>query len=791
MLQLTNKRPASVNGSAVLNGHAPLKKRTSLPQILVITSYPPRECGIATYSHDLVMALQAKFSSAFAISICALEDGNGPHAYPEPPHYVLNTACSNSYLKLALQINRDTGICMVLLQHEFGFFRQQEGAFRKFLAMLEKPVVTVFHTVLARPDGAMLDQVRQIARHSAAIIVMTRSSMNTLTREHGIPHQQITMIPHGTHLIRHQSKDVLKMKYGFSGRHVLSTFGLIGPGKGIETTLDAMPAIIINHPDVLFLIIGKTHPGVVKHEGEQYRESLEAKVDALDLRHHVIFINRYLPLPELLEHLQMTDAYLFTSTDPNQAVSGTFSYALSCGCPVISTPIPHAREVLSDDTGVLIDFGDSGQLAVAVTDLLRDDHRRANIASNGLHRMASTAWENSAIAHARLFVNIAAESIRISYSPPPISLLHLQNMTTARGIIQFSVLDRPDITSGYTLDDNARAMVAVCQHYEITADPADIPLIRTYLNFIAHCQQQDGSFLNYVDANGQFTPQNETTNLEDANGRAIWALGHLCSLEGTVPESMRSLACNAMDLALPCASAMHSTRAMAFVIKGLYYRDLVSPEDSDLLLVIELADRLVQMYRHEADSDWQWFENYFTYANSILPEALLCAQEMTGKAHYGLIAKDAFDFMVYKVFTEEGIRVVSNKGWMHRSDGEAHRPIGGEQPIDVAYTILALDRFHSVFGERGYRRKMRLAFDWFLGRNHLHQVIYNPATGGCYDGLEQHSVNLNQGAESTLSYLMARLVLEKHNIIATERLSGVRSGYGAKSSVPVRTESYI
>lgn len=759
MLQIPAIRPDT---AAPLNVHAHMVKHDALPQVLVITSFPPRECGIATYSQDLVTALEAKFRDAFSIRICALEEGGEKHQYAAPPLYVLDTECSNSFVKLAFQINRNPRVAMVVIQHEFGFFRHQQDAFERFMEVLERPVVTVFHTVLAKPDTALMENVRHIAKHSTSLIVMTRTSKETLQRDYGVPKQKVTMIPHGTHLIKHRSKEFLKEKHGFGGRHILSTFGLISSGKGINTTLNALRAIISDHPDTLFLIIGKTHPGVVKQEGELYRNSLQAKVEELGLQRHVKFINRFLPLPELLEHLQMTDIYLFTSTDPDQAVSGTFAYAISCGCPVISTPIPHAREVLNGDTGILFDFGDPAQLAEAVTQLLHDHQRRSNIGSNGLHRMASTSWENSAIAHAALFGKMAADRIRIRYSLPPIVLDHLKRMTTARGIIQFSKLDRPDIGSGYTLDDNARALVTMCQHFELTGNADDIPLIRVYLNFLAHCRQEDGTFLNYVDGDGEFTAQNESTNLEDANGRAIWALGHLSSLQGRLPGPIIELADNTLELALGNAGTIHSTRAMAFIIKGLYYRNFVKHSDADLALATELADRIVQMYRHEADDDWHWFESYFTYANSILPEAMLCAFEMTGKEEYREIAKESFGFLLSKVFSADGISVVSNKGWMHRSDGTAPKPAGGEQPIDVAYTILALDRFHRIFGKPGYRKQMRTAFDWFLGRNHLHQIIYNPCTGGCYDGLEEHSVNLNQGAESTVSYLMARLAVEKH-----------------------------
>jgi glycosyltransferase involved in cell wall biosynthesis len=765
MYQLQTTRPTGIAPMYLFtesSGTAPVAPKVKMPHVLVITSYPPRECGIATYSQDLIAALEAKFHEAFSISICALEEGKEHHPYAKSPLYVLDTECSNSFIKLAFQINRNPNIDVVLLQHEFGFFRHQEAAFTAFLELLEKPLITVFHTVLPNPNPVLHTNVRHIAKHSSSLIVMTTTSMNTLHRDYDVHKQKVTTIPHGTHLIKHQSKKALKQKHGLIGRKVLSTFGLISSGKGINTTLEALPAIVQAHPEIMFLIIGKTHPGVVKHEGERYRESLQHKVVELGLQHHVKFINRYLSLPELLEHLQMTDIYLFTSTDPGQAVSGTFAYALSCGCPVISTPIPHAREVLRADSGILIDFNNSAQLAHAAIDLLCDEPKRNTISSNGLHHMASTAWQNSAIAHAMLFEKLTPQRIRVSYTAPTISLAHLRQITTSRGIIQFSKLDKPDITSGYTLDDNARALIVMCQHFELTNDSTDSRFIRLYLNFIVDCLQPNGNFLNYMDENGQFTAQNDSTNLEDANGRAIWALGLLSSLERKLPNSIITLANNALELALPSAIEMHSTRAMGFIIKGLYYRSLVCQSDADTTKVTLLANRMVQMYRHEADANWHWFESYFTYANSILPEALLCAYEMTGNKHYREIATTSFDFLLSKTFGNEGINVVSNKGWMHRKVSYIPRPIGGEQPIDVAYTIMALDRFNRTLHDTTYRQKITTAFDWFLGRNHLHQTIYNPCTGGCYDGLEEHSVNLNQGAESTVSYLMARLVVEKY-----------------------------
>lgn len=732
-----------------------------LPEILFITSYPPRECGIATYSQDLVKALDNKFNHSFYIRICPLESENETHTYPDEVKYILNTDQPDAFVQLAGKINSDPAISMVMIQHEFGFFAKKEEAFRGFLDLLVKPVVIGFHTVLPHPDESLKLNVQKIAAVAVSIIVMTNSSAGILTKDYGVPEEKITVIPHGTHLVPHSNSKLLKQRYELSGRKILSTFGLLSSGKSIETTLEALPTIVSKYPDVLFLIIGKTHPTVIKQEGERYRTLLETKVTGSGMQQHVKFINHFLPLPELLEYLQLTDIYLFTSKDPNQAVSGTFSYAISCGCPVVSTPIPHAREVLRDDAGIIIDFENPGQLAEAVISLLGDEQLRKQISSNGLHRMASTAWENAAIAHAMLFEKISLAGLSLQYNIPAINLAHIKKLTTGFGMIQFAKINQPDMNSGYTLDDNARALVALCQHFELTGDEAGLNYINTYFNFIKHCLRPGNDFLNYVNEEKEFTDQNHSTNLEDSNGRAIWALGYLISLNGLVPRSLIVDAELTIQYALRNINKIHSTRAMAFIIKGLYYKNVNKNSIQDITLIVGLADRLVQMYRHEAEKDWQWFESYLTYANSILPEAMLCAWLATGEPTYREIARSSFDFLLSKTFGESSIKIISNKNWLHKGKESVRVTNGGEQPIDVAYTILALSKFHDVFGDNNYRYKMETAFNWFLGNNHLHQVIYNPCTGGCYDGLEENYVNLNQGAESTISYLMARLTVEK------------------------------
>ncbi len=730
-----------------------------LAEILVITSYPPRECGIATYSQDLIKALNKQFSKSLSIKVCALESGETSYTYPNEVKYVLKTSIAADYEILASKINSDYLVKTVFIQHEFGFYREQEKAFLQFIYNLTKPVVINFHTVLPRPDEQLRAKVRSIIAVCESIVVMTNTSSDILISDYGIPGEKISVIAHGTHLVPGISRKALKKKYGLLDRKVLTTFGLLNSGKGIDTTLEALPSIVKTCPDVMFLVIGKTHPEVVKEEGEKYREMLEQKVIEYSLQNNVRFVNSYLPLPELLEYLQLTDIYLFTATDVNQAVSGTFVYAMSCACPIISTPIPHAKELLTKDTGIIFDFRNPQQLADAVIRLLKKDKIRKNMSINTLQNIVFTAWENSAVAHAMLFEKITADKILTHFNLPEINLSHLKLMTTQTGIVQFSKVNLPDIKTGYTLDDNARAMVAMCMYFEFTGEKKIIPEIKKYLHFIKFCQQPDGDFLNYVDKELKFTSQNKDVNLDDSNGRAVWALGYLISLKGQLPAEIISEACIIIDKSLPHISTIISSRAMAFAVKGLYYYQTKLKSFEKLMLITTLSDRLVQMYRHESGVKWEWFESYLTYANSILPEAMLYTWLLTNDTKYKDIAISSLDFLLSRTFNKNGIEVISNKKWLQKGNEAG---FGGEQPIDVAYTIMTLSKFYDEFHVEEYSRKMEKAFNWFLGDNRLHQIIYNPSTGGCYDGLEDTHVNLNQGAESTVSYLMARLTIEKY-----------------------------
>jgi glycosyltransferase involved in cell wall biosynthesis len=747
-----------LNYSIKKNEKQKLKNKTEENKtgILVISSYPPRECGIATYTQDLVKAINTAFGDSTKINICALEDGISDFSYPDEVKYILNTEIEEDYKTTLRAINSDSGISSIIIQHEFGFFNKMETAFFNFVLELKKPVIIAFHTVLPNPEDLMKSKIQSISKICEKTIVMTNNAKNILVNDYDISPDKISVIAHGTHLVSMISGELLKQKYGLSGKIVLSTFGLLSSGKSIETTIDALPEIVKKRPDVMFLIIGKTHPNVVKNEGEKYRQYLEQKVKDYSLEKNVTFINNYLSTAVLLEYLQLTDIYLFTTNDRNQAVSGTFAYAMSCACPIISTPIPHAKEFLTNETGIIFDFGNSKQLTKSVLKLLNDDSLRKTLSTNALQKIVPTSWNNSAVAHVKLIDRNAVREIKLKYNLPEVNLCHIKKMTTEKGLIQFSKINQPDIESGYTLDDNARALVAICMYFKQTQDITLIPYIRKYLAFMGFCQQDSGKMYNYVDKNEAYTNQNTDVNLDDSNGRAVWALGYLISLTDILPYKIILDAERILKMLLVNTTDIYSTRAMAFAIKGLYYYKNESNNSDIVPIVKTLSNRLVQMLKHESTEKWTWFEGYLTYANSILPEAMLYAWLMMNEKKYLDAANTSLEFLLDHTFNNEWIEVISNRNWLTRGEKNIHV---GEQPIDVSYTIMTLSMFYNVFHETRYKDKMETAFSWFLGNNRLHQIVYNPCTGGCFDGLEENNVNLNQGAESTLSYLMARLTV--------------------------------
>jgi len=758
-----------------------MKAISNKSKIVFLSTFPPTQCGIATYTQDTIKGINDVFGKSVTCQICELVDK--PKANPTQA-YTLNTRNKEEYTKVAHEINKDKSVKLIHIQHEFGLFGGNYGDYLlDFLNEVKKPLTYTFHSVIPNPNDELKTFVKLLLSYSNSVFVMTNQSKEILMRDYGIKEEIITCVPHGTHIVIYETPLQAKEKFDIQDRKVLSTFGLLGEGKNIETGLQALPKIVENTPNVLYLIIGKTHPNLIKDGVDAYRDKLEGIVKELKLENNVRFINEYLDTDELLDYLKATDVYLFTSKDPNQAVSGTFSYAMSCACPIVASKIPHTLEVLTPDSGILVDIGNVDQFSEAAIKLLSDDNLREEMGINAFRKTRASSWENAAITHMNTYKELFESPSEIKYTYPSIQLKHIKKLTTDLGIIQFSKISIPDLESGYTLDDNARALIALCMHYKLTQDKDDLAYILIYLDFIERCQQPKGDFINYVDQeNREHVEQNAEVNLEDSNARAIWALGTVVSNAAILPEAITKKATKCLLNSLKWAENIQSPRSIGFATKGLYLYHSSIPNLYVAAIINKLNAKLLSNYEIHASGDWKWFENYLTYGNGILPESMLYAYLTTNKPIYKKVALDSLDFLMSKMFTDKNFKVISNNGWLHKGS-EAEVNEYGEQPIDVAYTIQTLNSFYNAFGISEYKNKMKMAFNWFLGKNHLNQIMYNPVSGGGYDGLEKENVNLNQGAESTVCYLTARLIMENLKLaeIKVIPLMKTRSGVAINS----------
>jgi glycosyltransferase involved in cell wall biosynthesis len=730
-------------------------------KMLIVSSYPPRECGLATFSNDILNSVKKVFGNTLPIEVCALQNNKHQFKYGNEVKYTISSSSSDDYRLVAEKINERNDIGLVCIQHEFGLHGGEYGDyFLIFLLALNKPIVTVFHTVLPEPDEKRKKVVQAIVDLSNKIVVLTAKSQEILIKQYGCQKSKINVIPHGTHTVLWEQKELLKIKHNYSDKIVMSNFGLISENKNIETVLYALPEIVAKHPEVIYMVIGKTHPEIIKREGEKYRNKLMDIVQHLRLESNVIFINEYLELKQLLEYLTMSDIYLFSSKDPNQAVSGTFAYALSCGCAVISTPIPHAIEAFEDGNGILLNTFDSSQeFQEAILNLVENKEKQISIGRNAYSQSRATTWENIAIKYGLLFAELTNKEEDLRFNFPPIKLDHIKELTTDYGILQFSKFSTPDPESGYTLDDNARALINMVMHYSHHFDEETLKLADIYLNYIEEIQREDGFFDNYKDFDQLLTEQNLEVNLEDANGRALWSLGYTISQKQILPIDLAIRAEKCWEKAFFRIYEITSPRAIAYTLKGLYYYYSVHPEESVKVYIEQLADRLLELYNINSEEYWCWYEDYMTYVNNVLPEAMMFSFLATGESKYLKIATITFDFLLSHYFMKGQLKVISNRGWFKKQN---ERFFYGEQPIEVATTIITLDLFYQVTGNVKYKDQLEVAFNWFLGNNHLKQIMYNPENGACYDGLEDKTININQGAESTLCFFKAQLIMEKY-----------------------------
>ncbi|MHA1291701.1 MAG: glycosyltransferase [Promethearchaeota archaeon] len=725
--------------------------------ILYLGTFPPRECGIATFTENLTSAMDEKFFPYIKSKIIALNDkNNDTYDYPDNVIFEINDSDISSYIEVAQKINEIDKIKLINIQHEFGIFGGEYGKYLiSFIKHIKKPVVITFHSIIPNANKKLKKIVRILANKAKCIIVMAKIGINILRDDYGIE-DKIIFIPHGTPNVPFISNSNIKKMLGYDNKIILSSFGMMNSGKGYEYILEALPEIIKQFPNVVYLIIGATHPVVKYHEGEKYRKYLEEKVIELGLQNNVIFNNKYLTVEEVIRLLIATDIYISSSLNPNQIVSGTLAYAMACGKVVISTPFLHALDVITPEKGILVKFRDSKSYADAILKVLSNPELKKKLERNVYECTRNTIWPNVALTHFKLFSNIITEIKSTKMAFPKITLKYLKKLTDNFGMIQFAKYSTPDKLSGYTLDDNARALLAFTMHYNLFKDSNNLEYIQRYLEFINYTLKNDNKMYNVVDCDRNIKQDGWS---EDAHGRAMWALGYLISSK-KIPENLKKKGRVIFEKGLNVVNSFKSPRAIAFIIIGLYFYSKEYEVKSSLIQ--KFADFLIGLYKNSSNHDWKWFEKYLTYSNSKLSESLMYAFKATNNRKYLKIATISLEFLINNTFTDDKFAPIGQNGWYFKGQPKAEFD---QQPVDVASTVQTLIVAYKITKEEKYLKQAIIAFEWFLGRNHLNQVVYDETTGGCCDGIKKFSVNMNQGAESSISYLLARLTLEKFEFL--------------------------
>ena len=721
--------------------------------ILYLSTYPPRECGIATFTKDLAEALQRKYNPALKPKILAINnDVTDIFAYDR---HVVKQICAGNiedYIALARELNETPEVKLVHIQHEFGIFGGNWGDYLiPFFQTVQKPVIVTFHTVLPNPSSTLSRVVKFILHHVQMVIVMNEFSRQILIEDYGAAEEQIAVIPHGIPYVASPNGQTEKKRMGLEDHLVLSTFGLLSPGKGIEYALRALPPVAKRFPELLYLIIGVTHPLVRKAAGESYRNFLQTEVRRLRLQHYVRFYNKYLSIEEITSLLRSTDVYISPSLDRNQSSSGTISYALGCGTPVICTDSLYARSLVTPNMGILVEPKKPKSITKALMELCRDPQLLKEMSKTAFAETRHMTWPNVALGHFNLyqkFVRLYDEQ-----KLPELTLQHLQRLTDDFGIIQFAKHTKPDLRYGYSIDDNARALIVVSSALN-HGKPEALELVDRYFKFISRMQRPSGTFANLASSKRKIVRQELS---EDAQGRTLWALGYLMD-QDAVPAEMRQKAEKMFRKAIPAVQKLTSPRAIAFAMLGLFYYTRVKPSASTNKLLRQLAGRQITGYLEAAGKDWLWFEQSLTYSNSKLPESLLYAYLATKEKSYLQIAEKSLHFLLDITFEKGYFSPIGQNGWYLRNGKRAYFD---QQPEDASSMVQTLAAAWHATDNPKYRKLALDTFQWFLGKNHLNQIVYDEVTGGCYDGLGQHTLNLNQGAESTISYLLARLAIEE------------------------------
>ena len=758
-----------------------------IKRIAFIGNYLPRQCGIATFTTDLCEALanEYKGSSCIALPVNDLEAG---YKYPPRVRFELTEKDIESYRRAADYLNINS-VEMVSLQHEYGIFGGKAGSYiLALLRELRMPIVTTLHTILREPDPDQRRVLEEIAALSDRLIVMSERGREFLRDIYHVPLEKIDLIPHGIPDVPFVDPSFHKDLFGVEGKSVLLSFGLLSSNKGIENVINALPAILEKRPNVVYIIVGATHPHVIQNEGESYRLSLQRLAHEKGVEANVIFYNRFVDLDELVKFISATDIYITPYLDAAQITSGTLACTLGAGKAIISTPYWYAEEMLAEERGALVPFRDPGALAAQVIDLLDHESKRHAMRKRAYLFGRDMIWPQVARRYMQSFERARAERRHFAQAEfavkpldkstgdlPPLKLNHLHNMTDETGILQHAIFTIPNYREGYTTDDNARALM-VSALLEESGNTEAAGLATRYLAFTWYAfNTETRRFRNFMDYRRTWL---EDIGSDDSHGRALWALGTVLGRSNT--PTLQNMAGWMFQQSLLAVLETTSPRAWAFALIGIHEYLMRFAGDRQVgQLQEELAGRLLRLYNKNRVEGWFWFETKLTYCNAALSHAmLLCGKSMQNKA-----------------MAEAGLESLGWLADLQGADAEARHfvPIGSngfytkggersrfdQQPVEAQAMVSACLEANRITGDKKWYREARRAFEWFLGRNDLHLPLYDPTTGGCRDGLHPDRPNENQGAESTLAFLHALLELR-----LTENIARSHEHNQSEQSVP-------
>jgi len=709
--------------------------------VAFVSTYVPRRCGIATFAEDLYGAVCSATSPNGNAIVAMNGPGSERFEYPREVTFEIHRDRPDDYRRAADYLNF-SDVDVVCVQHEFGIFGGDGGMhLMQLLRNLRKPVVTTLHTVLADPDPRYRHGMMGVANWSNILVTMTQHGRQLLIENYGIDPSRVEVIPHGAPPIPTTQPKDLKSRFDLKDRHVILTFGLLGPGKGIETAIQSIAIAVKRHPDITYLIV-------------------QRMVSELGIRDNVAFYNQYVSKPELVEFLRMCDIYLVPYPNLGQSVSGTLSYALTQGCAVVATPFLHAREVLADGRGVLVDPSNPAAMGEALVRILEDPDHIGELQAKALEFGRTTTWPEIGKRYAGLFSRVHevfTETIRIEQAAKPIATAetavqpvfgHMRRLTDDTGILQHAVYRMPNRFHGYCSDDNARALQVALMNQDRLDDQNMGHLTSRYLSFLHYAQREDGWFHNFMSFQRQWL---DDVGSEDCQGRTIWALGSAVTAMHDPLD--RLLAKQLFDRAIGVLYKVVSPRARAYAMLGLAAYLQTCPENAEVRrLLAEHAGALAAAYAEHGRDRWLWFEDVLTYANAKLPEAMLLAGSMLENDEYLSIGESSLLFLTDLVLEGDHFSLIGNHGWL--SPGKTKAPFD-QQPIDASALVSAYRTAGLLLEDEQYMKLARKALDWFLGANDLRMRLYDFGNGGCADGLTATGVSLNQGAESTLCCLRA------------------------------------